>query len=98
MLDGNKTDRSPTNASGPRAGTWRPRSGIPDLGLADYVRRIVLAVLILALAFLVWRGAYFLFFPFSGSPLATFLFALGEGPSLGARPVVCGGMRSVPSP
>jgi predicted PurR-regulated permease PerM len=56
--------------------------GSPCSGLADFARRVVLALLILALAYLLWRGAHVLLLAFAGLLLAVFLSALSEWLSL----------------
>jgi predicted PurR-regulated permease PerM len=45
-------------------------------GLADFARRVMVAVLILGLAYLLWRGVHVLLLAFAGVLLAVFLSAL----------------------
>jgi predicted PurR-regulated permease PerM len=57
----------------------REPSAPSGAGLADFARRVLLAVLILAVAYLLWRGIHVLLLTFAGILFAVFLSALSGG-------------------
>src|SRR5438477_529176 len=68
----------PGTVAGTRTQPGRRGSALASLrpGLADFAWRMVVAVLILALAYLLWRGVHVLLLAFAGILFAVFLSAL----------------------